>query len=66
MNKYKTILFTYIPIVIIIILTLIPIYLMVKIAFADPGTFLNGCNRCHSKITSINTYDINNIQLSFN
>lgn len=40
-NKYKTILFTYIPILVIIVLTLIPIYLMIKIAFSDPGTFLN-------------------------
>ncbi len=41
MHKYKPILFTYIPIIILIVLTLIPIYLMIKIAFADPGTFLN-------------------------
>lgn len=41
MKNYKKILFTYIPIILIIFMSLIPIYLMLKIAFTDPGTFLN-------------------------
>lgn len=41
MKNCKKLFFTYIPITLIISLSLIPIYLMLKIAFTDPGTFLN-------------------------
>ncbi len=41
MKNFKEIIFTYMPVVLIIFLTLIPIYLMIKIAFSDPGTFMN-------------------------
>jgi trehalose transport system permease protein len=41
MEKMKKIIFIYIPIMFVIFLSLIPLYLMVKIAFADPSAFLN-------------------------